>query len=179
MNLKTFFDKGLTYDQYISELGEHEALHQLHYKKVKITEEVENRLRSIKPVNILVLTEPWCGDSLAVFPVVRKMAEVHGSWTIRVLLRDQNLELMDQFLTRGGRAVPIFFFLSDDYTLIFKWGPRPVASQQIFEEHRKQIQEGKIEKIEVIKKIRNFYAKDRGKAIIDELLSVCKEHHCK
>ena len=35
--------------------------------------------------------------------------------------------------------------------------------------------EGKIEKTEVIKKIRKFYAKDRGKTILRELFSIFKE----
>jgi hypothetical protein len=179
MDLKSYFEKGLTYGEYVSLLRENITLHQQHYKKFEIPEKEAKEIKQIKPLKILVLTEPWCGDSLAIFPVVRKIAEFNGTWTIKVLLRDQNLELMDQFLTHGGRAVPIFLFLSDgddDYcSLVFHWGPRPRAAQEIFEKHRQQIKNGKIEKVEVIKKIRNFYAKDRGKAILTELLSTFKE----
>jgi len=176
MNFNEYFDKAMSYEEYVSQLGEHCALHNLHYNKFSITPGEEARLKAAGPVKILVLTEPWCGDSLAVFPVVRKMAELNGTWEVRILLRDQNLELMDQFLTRGGRAVPIFFFIDGDGALIFKFGPRPKASQQIFEDHRQQIQDGKIEKMEVIKKIRNFYARDRGQAIITELLELLGTH---
>jgi thiol-disulfide isomerase/thioredoxin len=179
LNLKSYFEKGLTDEEYISFLGENRALHQLHYKKFEIPGEEAKEIKRMKPLKILVLTEPWCGDSLAIFPVIRKIAEFNGTWTIKVVLRDQNLELMDQFLTRGGRAVPIFLFLSngedDDYSLIFRWGPRPKAVQEIFETHRQHIKNGKIKKMEVIQKIRNFYARDRGKAILTELLSILKE----
>jgi hypothetical protein len=179
MNFKKYYDKAMAYEDYVSLLGENLKMHQVHCKRFEkdITEEEEKHIKAIKPVNILVLTEPWCGDSLAVLPVVRKVAEINGSLFMKVLRRDENLDLMDQFLTRGGRAVPLFFFLADDYSLIFKWGPRPQAAQDIFVAHRQQLQEGTIEKMEVIKRIRNFYSKNRGKAILSELMLALKENH--
>lgn len=176
MDFKAYFEKGLTADEYIALLGENLELHQLHYKKCTMPEETAAAVKGAKPVNIIVLTEPWCGDSLAIFPVVRKIAELNDKWGFKILLRDKNADLMDQFLTRGGRAVPIFLFLSEDFSLLFRWGPRPKATQDIFEAHRQDIQDGVIEKKEVIKKIRNFYSKNRGQAIIAELLAVLREH---
>jgi hypothetical protein len=136
----------------------------------------EQVIKGIKPLKIIVLTEPWCGDSLAIFPVVRSIAEINGHWEMRILRRDENPELMDQFLTRKTRAVPIFLFLDENYSLISRFGPRPQAAQAIFETHREEFKAGKIDKSELIKKIRTFYAKDRGKAILNELLSIFKEN---
>ena len=175
MDLKAYFEKALTYDQYVELLEDNRELHRLHYKKFKASPGEEQVIKKIKPLKIIVLTEPWCGDSLAIFPVVRKIAEINGHWEMRILRRDENLELMDQFLTRNARAVPIFLFLDEDYKLISRFGPRPQAAQAIFEMHREEFKAGKIEKSEVIKKIRNFYAKDKGKAILNDLLSIFKE----
>ena len=176
MNFDLYFKKALTYEEYISQLGENQNLHNHHYERVKITGDHQETLKRITPMNILVLTEPWCGDSLAIFPVVRKMAETNGHWQIKVLRRDENTEFMDHFLTRGGRAIPIFLFLSKDFKLILRWGPRPYAAQQIFEAHRQKIQDGEIEKSAVIKKIRTFYSRDRGQEIMKELLTTMQEH---
>lgn len=175
MNLKPYIDKALSYEAYVALLDDNLALHQRHYDKCEIPAEAAHRLEQMKPLTILVLTEPWCGDSLAIFPVVRKMAETAGGWTIKVLTRDENPELMDQFLTRGGRAVPIFLFLDTGGALLLRWGPRPKAAQDIFEQYRQRFIEGKMEKMEIIKKIRNFYSKDRGQSIINELLSTFEE----
>lgn len=174
MNLKEYFEKALTYDEYVALLEDNLALHQRHYGKFEITGEAEEAIKGLGPVNIIVLTEPWCGDSLAIFPVVRKIAETNGNWEVKVLRRDENPDLMDRFLTRGARAVPIFLFLSADFSLLFRWGPRPKAAQDIFEQYREQFKQGKIEKSDVIKKIRNFYSRDRGKAIMAELLEIFK-----
>ncbi len=176
MNFDLYFKKALTYEKYVYQLGENQNLHNRHYERFKITADRQKAIKKITPLNILVLTEPWCGDSLAIFPVVRKLAETNGCWLIKVLRRDENTEFMDHFLTRGGRAIPIFLFLSEDFKLIFRWGPRPYEAQQIFETYRQQIQDGEIEKSTVIKKIRMFYSRDRGQEIMKELLSTMKEH---
>jgi hypothetical protein len=176
MDLTPYFEKALNTEEYIGLLAENLELHQLHYKKFQMTQADEDQLKKVKPLKILVLTEPWCGDSVAIFPVVRKMAEV-CQWPVKILRRDENLDLMDQFLTGNARAVPIFLFLNPDHTLIFRFGPRPEAAQAIFEQYREEFKAGRMEKSEIIKKIRNFYAKDKGNAIFTQLLSLFHQHN--
>lgn len=176
MNLQSEFEKALTYDEYVGLLEGNLDLHRLHYKKFNISPGEEKIIKEIKPLKILVLTEPWCGDSLAIFPVVRRIAEINGNWDLKILRRDENPGLMDQFLTRNARAVPIFLFLDESFSFIFRFGPRPKAAQDIFETYREEFKAGKIDKSEIIKKIRNFYAKDRGKAILTDLLTALKEN---
>ena len=166
MNFLKDFNNALSAEDYIELLGDQKQLHQLHYKKAELT----NSLPEFESLKILVITEPWCGDSLAIFPVLLKMFEGRSS-EIKVALRDGNPELIDQFLTNGGRAIPIILVLNDSGYLIMKFGPRPKKSQDIFELHRKDIAEGKIEKKEVIQKIRNFYSRDRGNAISIEFIN--------
>jgi len=176
MTLKEYFEKGFTPKQYEELLGEQLKLHQLHYRRAEISDEAVTALRGLKPRWLLVITEPWCGDSLAVLPVLLKLFDQVGSSEIRIVLRDQNLELMDRYLTRGGRAIPIVIFLDEACEELFHWGPRPVAAQVIFEEQREGIKAGRIDKTEVIKQIRNFYGRDRGRSIIEELCRKLSQH---
>jgi hypothetical protein len=83
---------------------------------------------------------------------------------------------MDQFLTNGVRAIPIFIFLAEDGKFLFRWGPRPIATSKIFEANRLLLKQGKIEKQEIIKKIRAFYAKDKGRTTFAELMHLFKAH---
>ena len=47
-----------------------------------------------------------------------------------MLLRDQNLELMDQYLTNGtSRAIPIFVFIDQNGNERAVWGPRAETVQ--------------------------------------------------
>ena len=169
MNLKNAYNKAMTYEHYVSRLGENKVLHDLHYNKFELPAHISQADYLDKTHKILVITEPWCGDSLALLPIVRKLYECAKNWQFGILLRDENPTIMDEFLTNGARAIPIFLFLDQNFDLTVKWGPRPKAAQQIFEEHREQIQRGDIKKEEVIRKIRTFYSKDKGASTISEL----------
>ena len=177
MNLASEYNMALPYQKYVDMLGNNFNIHELHYKKFSIDKKIATKISGYKRLKILIITEPWCGDSLALLPIIRKIAEANRRWEIKILLRDSNLETMDQFLSRGVRGIPIFLFLDDQGELLFRWGPRPEATAQIFNNHREQIAEGTIEKQEVIKKIRIYYAKDRGIKTLTELIRVFDEHN--
>jgi hypothetical protein len=75
---------------------------------------------------MLVLNEFWCGDGAQILPVHEALeAEAGGKLEVRVLLRDDNLELMDLFLTNGGRSIPKTVLLDVELNVLGTWGPRP------------------------------------------------------
>ena len=171
MNLTFYFNKALEYDNYIKLLGENSSLHKFHYKNFSVQKQDTDMLEKLQDVNILVISEPWCGDSFALLPIVKKISEANINWKLKVILRDENPELIDRFLTNGGRAIPVFLFLNREFEYIFKWGPRPVAAQKIFEKYREQIKNGEVEKSKILIKIRQYYSKDRGLETSKELVN--------
>lgn len=166
--LREKFVKGLTTAQFEDILGDNRDLHMHHYKRNDVSTHRDELVGKFSDINILIITEPWCGDSIAVVPTLIKLFENMKGVGIRFVLRDQNMDLMKHYLTNGGAAIPKFVVMDDDFTELFNWGPRPKAAQDIFEHHRRAIMDGEIDKAEVHKKIRAFYAKDRGRAILDE-----------
>ncbi len=172
MNLINEFKNALSLKEFELLLGENKVIHDLHYKKFDPDQSKLSLIRSLGNIKILVITEPWCGDSLASLPVLIKMGEINISWEIRILLRDENTDLMDKFLTNGGSAIPVFLFLADDGSLISKWGPRPEKVQAIFKAHRERIESGEIDRKEVYLKLRKFYAVNRGKEIMNTIVDL-------
>jgi len=176
MFLSRYYDQAMDYTSYLTLLGEHHELHQLHSKRYHPSGFFLDKIKYIDRQRILAITEPWCSDSLAILPVMMNIVEVMPNWEIKILLRDEHPDLMDHYLTSGSRGIPIFIFLDDHYRELFRFGPRPAAAQHIFDEHRNAIHEGKIQKQEVIKMIRKFYALDRGKSIETELTGLLRNH---
>ena len=82
----------------------------------------------------MVLTEPWCGDSAFLLPVIAEAAARSDQVSLRILPRDENLDIMDQYLTGGSRSIPKLVAFSSDGTELFTWGPRPDAAARRFEE---------------------------------------------
>lgn len=171
MNLIDYFNKALTMNDYMPLLDDQLALHQHHYKRARITGFEQEELPELK---ILFITEPWCIDSTALLPVLQKFFE-NKNTEIRIALRDRNPDLMERFLTNGGRAIPVIIVLDKEGNYLFRMGPRPQAAQTMFERYRPLIEQGKMEKREVVKKIRQFYARDRGQSLLTELVDHLKK----
>lgn len=82
-----------------------------------------------KAPHILVITENWCGDAMINNSILRNIAE-HAGLEVRCALRDEDTDLIDRYLTNGGRAIPIYVFLNDQGEVIGQWGPRAPELQQ-------------------------------------------------
>lgn len=101
----------------------------------------------------MVLTEPWCGDSAFLLPVLAEAADVSENVTLRILLRDDNLDIMDQYLTDGSRSIPKLVSFSSDGEERFTWGPRPEQARERF----RALQDQYEEKSEIIAKLLEYY----------------------
>ena len=88
----------------------------------------------------LVITEGWCGDAAQIFPLVHTMANQSPSVTLKLILRDQHLDVMDAFLTNGARSIPILLVLdASTLEVLTTWGPRPSEAQTLMVEAKKKV----------------------------------------
>jgi hypothetical protein len=77
-------------------------------------------------LHVLVLAEDWCGDVINNLPILARLAESSGKLNVRVFLRDQNLDLIDQYLKGGQfRSIPVFVFFDEDFRELGHWIERP------------------------------------------------------
>jgi len=83
----------------------------------------------------LVFSETWCGDAAHNLPFIAKWAEALGI-ELRVILRDENLDLMDGFLTGDRRSIPKLVRLSSDFQILSTWGPRPAPLTEHYQAWR-------------------------------------------
>ena len=122
------------------------------------------------PITWIVLAEAWCGDVAQNLPVFARIAGEVTDIELKLLLRDQNLDVMDHYLTNGGRAIPKLICLhSADLKELGTWGPRPQEAQQIMKEYKANPIGPKDE---MIKKIQLWYLKDKGVSLQNELLNL-------
>ena len=110
-------------------------------KQIQIIPELEEQLKEINRDMVwLVLTEAWCGDAAQIIPLFNKMAELNDHITLRLVLRDKNPDIMDEFLFRGkSRSIPVLIALDcETFDVIGSWGPRPGEAQELFEDLRSE-----------------------------------------
>ncbi len=85
----------------------------------------------------LILAADWCGDVVRNVPVVFRALE-HSGIPVNVLIMEENTDVMDQFLTMGGRAIPKAIFTDTGGYVLGDWGPRPEHVQQVMKEFKQR-----------------------------------------
>ncbi len=136
----------------------------------KITPELMGKVQAIdQKMTWLVITEGWCGDAAQNLPFLNKMAELNPNIDLRFVLRDENLSLMEGFLTNGGRSIPKLIALDDSLEVLGTWGPRPEPMQKAFLANKvSQEKTGK----EFTEYLHLWYAKDKGLTLQNEFLAI-------
>jgi hypothetical protein len=142
-------------------------------KTTEIIPELQERISEISaPQTWLVLTEGWCGDAAQIIPVLNKIAELNSNIQLKFLLRDEHLELMDQYLTNGkSRSIPKLVVLDESNNELFNWGPRPHALQELFYHMKANALSNAVIKEEIHK----WYASDKTVSIQKDILALLND----
>lgn len=138
-------------------------------KTLNLDVELIEALNNISgPQTWVVITEAWCGDSAQSLPVIGKMANYTEKISLSVVLRDENPELMDKYLTNGSRSIPKLIVFDDNDKELFTWGPRPLPAQQLFLEWKNNKGVRTWEDFEL--ELHTWYAKDKSKSMQQEFI---------
>lgn len=118
----------------------------------------------------LVLTESWCGDAAQILPLLNKLAELNSNIDLRLILRDESIALMDNFLTNGGRSIPKLIMLNEQQEVIGSWGPRPVEAQTFYNQWRNDPNQSPYKEFQV--EMQKWYLKDKGISTFREIREI-------
>ena len=109
------FEQGMTLEQYIDHMSVNRERFVEKLDGTTIGPEDTRLLARLGTVRrVLVLSEDWCGTCLAHVPYVAKLVEGDPRIEMRLFPRDQNLDVMDQYLKKGlYRSIPVFVFFDE------------------------------------------------------------------
>lgn len=140
--------------------------------KVELNKKLYNELNEeLENWTWILITEPWCGDASFIQPVLEAIC-LAGGIDIKIALRDKNEELMNAYLTNGGKSIPKLVVLDQNYREVFNWGPRPAELQiQI-----QKLLNGGGSTDEKLKLAHQWYRKYGNEAIQQELLDLIKKN---
>ena len=120
-----------------------------------------------KKVTWLVLTESWCGDAAQSLPVLNKIAAITPHLTLKIVLRDAHIDLMQHFLTNGAMAIPKLIAIDEvSGDILGQWGPRPSEATKMVA-HYKAANGSLSPKFK--KELQIWYTKDKGQSVIDDI----------
>ena len=145
-------------------------------KTIELSEEQKKFFKDItKKQTWLLLIEPWCGDGAQSLPYLNKIAESSEKIDLKILLRDENLDLMDAFLTNGSRSLPKLIILDKNFELINHWGPRSKAATKVVNDY---VQEhGQVDE-QLKADLQVWYNNNKGEAILQEIQELMLSEKC-
>jgi hypothetical protein len=160
------FESALTMDAYVASTVKHAEFWLAAWRVTQADPAMASRaLKLQRQWRLVALSEDWCGDAINILPTVGRFAETAPGLELRVMPRDQNLDLMDAHQTRGTRSIPVIIVYDEDFQERGWWGPRPNELQAWFYDEGKAL-----EKMERYRRLRTWYARDRGRSTLTELL---------
>lgn len=139
-------------------------------KTLKLDSEVLKTLQNLKAKQTwLLISEGWCGDAAQILPIIKLMAEASENIDLKIVLRDENEALMNQFLTNGSKSIPKLLLLDEKLNLINHWGPRPEAAKNLIINYKAQ--HGIVDEPAKIA-LQKWYLDDKGISTMKEIVAM-------
>ncbi len=188
MNLNSYVEKGVEYKTYLERvekevkenapLSEYSELNLKRMQRVAKTFKLsENQIIDLLSLpnnfKILIISEGWCGDASQQLPVYEKIFEVMDIQPSYVF-RNENQDLMQNYLTNGAEAIPILVGVDTEGNELFRYGPRPKKGMDLLAQYKAN--PATFPKEEFYKELQQFYNKDKGQSIYNELVALMKEN---
>lgn len=137
-------------------------------KTIHIPDEIKEKLKELKKEHtLLVISEGWCGDAAQILPVMNKITAETDKLDLKIVLRDENDELMNDYLTNGARSIPKLVLIEKD-TLVARgsWGPRPHDAAKLIMDNKEKF--GKVT-TEAKEELQKWYLHDKGHSTMEEI----------
>lgn len=139
-------------------------------KTLKLDSGVFATLQNLKSKQTwLVISEGWCGDAAQILPIIKLMAEASENIELKIVLRDEHEDLINQFLTNGAKSIPKLLLLDENVNLINHWGPRPEAAKNLILEYKAQ--HGVVDEPAKIA-LQKWYLDDKGISTQKEIVAM-------
>jgi hypothetical protein len=139
-------------------------------KTLKLDLEVEKALQNLKSKQTwLVISEGWCGDAAQILPIIKLMADASENIGLKIVLRDENDALMNQFLTNGAKSIPKLIILDQNSNVIYHWGPRPEGAKNLIIEYKAN--HGIVDEAAKIA-LQKWYLDDKGISTMKEIVAI-------
>lgn len=142
-------------------------------KKTKLTDSTIETLKNTKATQTwLFITESWCGDAAQIAPVIHKMSLENTNVALKVVLRDENEALINQFLTNGSKSIPKLVVLDQNNEVISSWGPRPSIATKMVNDYKEK--HGGLD-ADFKKELQVWYNKNKGENIQEDVVAFLEE----
>jgi hypothetical protein len=138
---KERFAQGMSYDAYKGQMTRNRERLEANESAVELAAADLAYFQNLpQTLNVVALAEDWCGDVINNLPVLGRLAAASGKLQVSIFLRDQNLDIMDQYLKDGQfRSIPVFVFFDENFRELGHWIERPARIHEMLMTMRRNL----------------------------------------
>jgi len=194
MTLLDYINKGYSFENYLEriedeleeqielddpkELVQYYAINLQRSRRIKKTFRynpgMEKKAKSYNAdLKFLIISEGWCGDASQIVPIVDNLANTMGIES-KIVFRDENLGLMEEYKTNGSLSIPIVIGVTPDGEEAFRFGPRPAKAMEFTNRFKRD--PDKYSKDDFYEDLQRFYNENHGQDVISEILEMVEEY---
>lgn len=166
-NLTQWYDKALSTEELRQQFTDLKDGFEYIYDNFNVKEDENKELLQEKQFKVLGIVEPWCAHCMLNTPILLHLAEAYD-FEVKFSLRDENLDLMEQYQTNGKNIIPKFIVLDNDNNEIGVWGPFAPEVKATVDEYKQQLPPKDSDNYD--EKFKDFIKKIREKFTTDEEL---------
>lgn len=167
-----YWRQGVSYPDFLRDAEQYVDLWTRNYERAQIPDGFAERVEAVPGEwRLLVINEDWCIDAAATVPPLAALADAASNLDLRLVSRDENLDLMDEHLTLGTkRAIPVAILLDGEGVERGWWGPRPADLQAWFYGDGQTL-----DKDARYRELRKWYARDKGRTTLEEVVRLVEQ----
>ncbi|HLC30249.1 MAG TPA: thioredoxin family protein [Dehalococcoidia bacterium] len=152
------FAQGMTWSQYVDSIKANKERFLQFYSDFKVKPEEVAFFKKFDakkgPIKVVVIGEDWCPDVVRGIPVAVRLAEAVGM-DLRIFPRDQNMDLMNEYLWRHEYlSIPVFAFFDKDWKELGHWIERPASGYKFAADLTEELSESNLSDEDKTKLIR-------------------------
>ena len=134
------FKLGMSYDEAKAHLPKNLPNIEENERVIKLSQADLAPWRSLALAhNVMVLVIDPCPDVYTNLPILARIAKESGKLNVGIFMRDDNKDLMVEFMNGPYESVPVFAFYDDDFTLRSVFIERPKSVTDLRAERTRQI----------------------------------------
>ncbi len=136
------FNQGLSYEQAKAKMPRNLPQIEQMERDLKVAERDLAPWRSLpQSYNVMVLVIDPCPDVYTNLPILERIANESGKLNVRIFMRDDNRDLMAEFMNGPYESVPVFAFYDQGFNLRSVFIERPKSVTDVRAEKTREIHE--------------------------------------
>lgn len=128
------YNRGMTWNEFLASSEKNVGRMESFFDEFEVDEDTAAFFNNRSPLQILAIGEDWCPDVVQNLAMLARICTDVPGLELSIVRRDENPQLMDQYLTDGKKRIPTLVFFDSTFAEIARWAGRCDAAQRWIDE---------------------------------------------